>query len=115
LEAPLAFVDLEMTGLDPNVDRVIEVCVVRKRGEVVEESLETLVNPGKDALSDRRPRSQPGAPRGRAILFRHRDRVLSILDGAVLSRTGPIGTSLFLEAELARLGQPYGFLSTSTP
>ena len=45
-EAPLAFVDLEMTGLDPQVDRVIEICVVRRRGQRVEESLETLVDPG---------------------------------------------------------------------
>ena len=31
-EAPLAFVDLEMTGLDAVHDRVVEVCVERVVG-----------------------------------------------------------------------------------
>ncbi|HMJ54495.1 MAG TPA: exonuclease domain-containing protein, partial [Polyangiaceae bacterium] len=45
-EAPLAFVDLEMTGLDPKVDRVIEVAISRRRGAVVEDAFHSLVNPG---------------------------------------------------------------------
>jgi DNA polymerase III subunit epsilon len=36
-EAPLVFLDLEMTGLRPASDRVIEVCAVRARGEPVSE------------------------------------------------------------------------------
>jgi len=44
-EAPLAFVDLEMTGLDPVKDRVVEVCVERVRGGVIESRLCTLVRP----------------------------------------------------------------------
>ena len=31
-EAPLAFLDLEMTGLDPESDRVVEVCIDRVVG-----------------------------------------------------------------------------------
>jgi len=44
-EAPLAFVDLEMTGLDPARDRVVEVCIERVRGGQLEQRLHTLVRP----------------------------------------------------------------------
>ncbi len=44
-EAPLAFVDLEMTGLDPSRDHVVEVCIERWRGGKKEASIETLVKP----------------------------------------------------------------------
>src|SRR3954471_7226253 len=44
-EAPLAFVDLEMTGLDAKKDRVVEICIERVRGGAAEERLHTLVRP----------------------------------------------------------------------
>ncbi len=44
-DCPLAFVDLEMTGLDLAHDRIVEVCVLRVRGSVVEAEIETLVGP----------------------------------------------------------------------
>jgi DNA polymerase III subunit epsilon len=109
-EAPLAFVDLEMTGLDPIADRVIEICVVRKRGEDVEDSLQTLVNPGKDArfgtdVHGLGPELLVDAPRFSDIA----PRVLSLLDGAVLVAHAAYWDVAFLEAELARLGQPLRF------
>src|SRR4051812_22150517 len=48
-EAPLALVDLEMTGLDPKVDRVIEICIVRRVGGAIAGKIETLVDPGENA------------------------------------------------------------------
>ena len=44
-EVPLAFLDLEMTGLDPRDDRVLEVCIERVRGERGEDALVSLVRP----------------------------------------------------------------------
>jgi DNA polymerase-3 subunit epsilon len=106
VEAPLAFVDLEMTGLDPNIDRVIEVCIVRTRGNKMEDSLETLVNPGKDVrfgtdVHGIGPQLLVDAPPFSNIA----PRVLSLLDGAVLVAHGASWDVAFLEAELARLGQ----------
>ncbi|MGE0582879.1 MAG: exonuclease domain-containing protein [Steroidobacteraceae bacterium] len=46
VDAPLAFVDVETTGGHPLYHRVIEVGVVLARGDTVEESWTTLVNPG---------------------------------------------------------------------
>src|SRR5579872_4922864 len=46
---PLAFVDLEMTGLDVERDRVVEVCIERVVGGVVQSHVTTLVQPGARA------------------------------------------------------------------
>lgn len=44
-EAPLTFVDLEMTGLDADNDRVVEVCVERWVGSKLESKVTSLVRP----------------------------------------------------------------------
>jgi DNA polymerase-3 subunit epsilon len=43
--APLAFIDLEMTGLDADKDRVVELCVERVVGADVVLRVASLVNP----------------------------------------------------------------------
>ena len=106
-EAPLAFVDLEMTGLDAKKDRVVEVCVERVRGGVTEERLHTLVRPeggeignvhvhglGIDALA-----SAPSFAEIAASLE-------AILKDAVLVAHGASWDVAFLEAEMARAGRP---------
>src|SRR5271155_435469 len=44
-EAPFAFVDLEMTGLDSEKDRVVEICVERWMGGKKRDGVTTLVRP----------------------------------------------------------------------
>jgi DNA polymerase III epsilon subunit family exonuclease len=44
--APIAVIDLEMTGLSPRGDRVCEIAVVQGRGDRVEREFQTLVRPG---------------------------------------------------------------------
>lgn len=110
-EAPLAFVDLEMTGLEPAVDRVVEVCVERVRGGVVEDRLHTLV----------RPELEPGAEVGNAHVHgifataledapsfaQIAPRVASLLTGAVLVAHGASWDVSFIVAEMARAGSPF--------
>ena len=43
--APLVFLDLEMTGLRPADDRVIEICAERVEGGVTVGSVASLVRP----------------------------------------------------------------------
>lgn len=43
----LCALDLETTGLDPERDAIIEIGVVRFRGDRVEDEFQTLVNPGR--------------------------------------------------------------------
>src|SRR5690349_15882252 len=83
--APLAFVDLEMTGLDPKVDRVIEVAVSRRRGGDVEDAFDSLVNPGpnvsfKTDVHGLGPASLAKAPPFAEVAA----RIAEICSGAVL-------------------------------
>lgn len=109
-EAPLAFVDLEMTGLDAKKDRVLEVCVERVRGVDTEDRLHTLVRPdggetGNVHVHGLDPSALEGAPTFREIA----ERVTRILDGAVLVAHGAAWDVAFLEAELSRAGRPVTF------
>jgi DNA polymerase III subunit epsilon len=109
-EACLAFVDLEMTGLDPSTDRVIEVCVERKRGDKREDFLETLVNPGPGAtfqtdVHGLGPEVLVGAPSFAEVA----DRIEEITRGAIFVAHAAEWDIAFLEAEFARLGRSIRF------
>jgi DNA polymerase-3 subunit epsilon len=125
-EAPLAFVDLEMTGLDAQKDRVVEICLERVRGGAVEDRLHTLVRPpgipSRGELTAVDP--DEGAASTRDVGNAHvhgihaesladapayaeiASRVGQLLDGAVLVAHGASWDVAFLEAEAARAGQP---------
>lgn len=45
-EAPLAFFDFEMTGLDPERDRIVEVGIVRVESGQIVDDLDSLIDPG---------------------------------------------------------------------
>lgn len=105
-EAPLAFVDLEMTGLDAKKDRVVEVCIERVRGGALEDRLSTLVRPeggevGNVHIHGLDDQVLAHAPAFAAIA----SRVAAILDGAVLVAHGASWDVAFLEAEMARAGR----------
>ncbi len=100
-EAPLVFVDLEMTGLALGIDRVIEICLERvERGEIVGR-VESLVKPppgvkvpttvhGLDAAA------LDGAPEFAALA----DDVTRLLEGAVVVAHAAPWDVAFLEGEL---------------
>jgi DNA polymerase-3 subunit epsilon len=103
-------VDLEMTGLDAERDRVIEVCVERRRGGKVEDRLETLINPGPGVafqtdVHGLGPAALEGAPSFGEIA----DRIIEVTSGAILVAHAAQWDVAFLEAEFARLGRPIGF------
>jgi DNA polymerase III subunit epsilon len=102
-EAPFAFVDLEMTGLDSENDRVVEVCVERVVGGKVVDRIATLVNPGERAggasqIHGLDAAALEGAPAFAAIAA----DVIRTLDGAVLVAHAAEWDVRFLLAELAR-------------
>jgi DNA polymerase-3 subunit epsilon len=108
-QAPLAFVDLEMTGLDPAKDRVVELCVERVRGGVVEKRMYTLVRPegtteavGNAHVHGIVSEALKDAPPFEAIA----DEVAATFDGAILVAHGASWDVAFLEAEMARAGKP---------
>jgi DNA polymerase-3 subunit epsilon len=106
-EAPLAFVDLEMTGLDAVHDRVVEVCVERVVGGERQRLLSTLVDPGERVggaaqVHGLDATALAGAPRFADIAA----DVLATLDGAILVAHAAVWDVRFLAAEMRRAGLP---------
>jgi len=116
--ATLVFVDLEMSGLDPASDRVLQVCAERVVGDALQDRLVSFVRP--DALElvatshhvhGISAREVQDAPTINEIA----DRLAAILDGAVLVAHGAKTDVRFITAELARAGISWGcphFLDT---
>lgn len=121
-EAPLAFVDLEMTGLDPAKDRVVELCIERVRGERVDRRLHTLVRPEHVTVTtavdpDAASESEIGnahvhgivaeALRGAPTFAEIAEQVTALVSDAIVVAHGAMWDVAFLEAELVRAGRPH--------
>lgn len=106
-EAPLAFVDLEMTGLDPACDHVVEVCVERWRGDTREAAIESLVRPPARAGGNAHVHGIDEAALESAPPFEAlADDVARILDGAIFVAHAAEYDAMFLCAEMKRAGRP---------
>lgn len=106
-EATFCFVDLEMTGLDPKVDRVLEICAQRVRGDELLANVNTLVRPLDGAFGNVHIHGIEASDVAVAPSFA--DVVGSVeaaLDGAVLVAHAAAWDVAFLEAELARANRP---------
>jgi DNA polymerase III subunit epsilon len=105
-EAPLAFVDLEMTGLDAARDRVVEVCIERVVGGRREGGVSTLIDPGERVggaahVHGLDAAALAGSPRFDSIA----GEVVAALDGAILVAHAAAWDVRFLVAELTRAGR----------
>jgi DNA polymerase III epsilon subunit-like protein len=107
-EAPFAFVDLEMTGLDAAHDRVIQICIERVVGGQCVERLCSFVRPEPlkpavlvDAVHGITLAELDGAPSWSEVL----PRVRSLLDGAVFVAHSARHDVAFLIAESGRSGE----------
>jgi DNA polymerase-3 subunit epsilon len=104
-EVPLAFVDLEMTGLDMARDRVVEICIERTVGGQRVALLSMLVDPGERVggaahVHGIDAAQVAGAPRFEAIAH----EVLAALRGAIVVAHAAAWDVGFLDAECKRAG-----------
>jgi DNA polymerase-3 subunit epsilon len=104
-EAPLALVDLEMTGLDVTRDRVVEICIERVVGGRRVALFSTLVDPGERVggashVHGIDAAEIAGAPRFEAIAH----EVLAALRGAIVVAHAAAWDVGFLDAECRRVG-----------
>jgi DNA polymerase III subunit epsilon len=107
-EAPLAFVDLEMTGLDATHDRVVEICVERVVGDTVEDRIATLVRPDDEKTGNVHVHGIDAAALSSAPTFAEiAARVRRLLEGAVFVAHGAAWDVGFIEAETKRAGTEY--------
>jgi len=109
-EAPLAFVDLEMTGLDAVKDRVVEICIERVCGDEVVGRIHTLVRPETLATEEVGNAHVHGifaeALRDAPTFAEIATNVAELLSGSVLIAHGAAWDVAFLEASMARAEQP---------
>ncbi len=106
-EAPLAFVDLEMTGLDAARDRIVEICIDRVVGGERVGLLSTLVNPGERVggaahVHGIDAAEVEGAPSFAAIA----EEVRAVLEGAIIVAHAAAWDVRFLVAEFDRIAKP---------
>lgn len=107
-EAPLAFVDLEMTGLDVKKDRVVEVCIERVVGSSVERRLHTLVRPDGGEMGNVHVHGIDAAAVADAPTFAElAAQIESLLGGAIFVAHGASWDIAFLKAEMARAGRSF--------
>ena len=105
-EAPLAFVDLEMTGLDATRDRVVEVCIERVVGGREERRVTTLVDPGERVGGAAHVHGLDAAALAGAPSFQHiADDVVAAFEGAIPVAHAAAWDVRFLVAELRRCGR----------
>ncbi|PKN58099.1 MAG: 3'-5' exonuclease [Deltaproteobacteria bacterium HGW-Deltaproteobacteria-14] len=103
---PLAVVDVETTGLDPKVDRVIEIAVIHMQDGAVTDSFASLVNPDQEIpdevvrITGIQPEQVTTAPRFATIAAEVRAR----LEGRVLVAYNLPFDRAFIVAELDRAG-----------
>ena len=45
LTRPIAFIDIETTGLDKQKDRIIDICIIKIHPNGTEETLNSIINP----------------------------------------------------------------------
>ncbi|MBK8252320.1 MAG: 3'-5' exonuclease [Polyangiaceae bacterium] len=107
-EAPLAFVDLELSGLSPERDRIIEVCIVRVHNGAVVDRVATLVRPepmtfGNEAIHGIAVSDLTGAPTFAEIA----PSIVGILNDAIFVAHAANKDAAFLEAEMARISKPF--------
>jgi DNA polymerase-3 subunit epsilon len=108
--APLCFVDLEMTGLRAADDRVVEVCVERVRGGVVEAMVCSLVRPDGGVFGNAHIHGIEAAEVEGAPAFADlAPEIEAVLKGGILVAHAAAWDVAFLEAELARAGRPRAF------
>lgn len=107
-EAPLAFVDLEMTGLDVAIDRVVEVCIDRWVGDRRESLFTSLVKPSERSGGNAHVHGLDENALATAPSFAEiAGEVARLLDGAIFVAHGATWDVRFLEMEMKRLGRPF--------
>jgi DNA polymerase III subunit epsilon len=109
-DAPLVFLDLEMTGLRPAVDRVIEICAERVRGDKLEAALTTLVRPDDGAYGNAHVHGIAREDLAKAPTFKEIvPELLRVIEGGILVAHAAEWDVNFLEAELVRAGRTERF------
>jgi DNA polymerase III epsilon subunit-like protein len=103
-ELPVTVIDLETTGLDPQIDRVLEVAVISP-GEA---SFESLVRPDIDVFPGGVHGLTPAVVRSAPLFGDIADQLLDLVRGRVLIAHNAAFDLSFLSAEFQRVDHTLG-------
>ena len=109
INAPLAFVDVETTGMSANFGRIIEVAIHRVENSKLVSSFETLVNPQCkldpfiSTLTNIKQNDLQSAPKFKAIA----NKLHRMLEGCVFVAHNVEFDYSFLASEFERCGLKY--------
>ena len=110
LNRPIAFIDLETTGLNPSFDRIIELSVLKVHPDGSEEVKSVRVNPEMpiSAGATRVHGIKDADVAGEPTFSQYAKNLLAFLDGCDLSGFNAIRFDLpMLRAEFARVGMQF--------
>ena len=108
-ETPIAVVDVETTGLDPQNDRVIEIGVVHMLGGEVQDIYNSLVNPQRElppevtSITGIKPEELVSAPTFEAIA----EELSQWLEGRIFVAYNLPFDRAFIHREFERLDMPW--------
>ena len=110
LDRPLAVIDFESTGTNPQTDRIIEVCIVRIESNGDKKELSRLVNPQcpvKPEILELTHITQAELDSAAPFSKELANHILELIAGCAIGGFNVRGFDLLLlEAELDRLGIP---------
>jgi len=110
LDRPIAFIDLETTGLNPSFDRIIELSALKVHPDGSEEVKSVRVNPEMpiSAGATRVHGIKDADVAGEPTFRQYAKNLLAFLDGCDLSGFNAIRFDLpMLRAEFARVGMQF--------
>ena len=109
LTNPIAFIDIETTGLNPQQDRIVDICVIKIHPNGTEEILNSLINP-KISIpieSTRIHGIKDGDVKGKPTFEEFSKKLIDFIDKCDLGGFGIKFDLSVLESEFKRAGINY--------
>lgn len=108
-DKPLVFVDVETTGLNPSLHRVIEIAALRYEHGTITSSVATLLDPGIaiPPMISRITNITDGDVAGQPVFETIAEELRRLMDGAIFVAHNVRFDYSFLKNEFGRLGMPF--------
>lgn len=109
LTKPLAFIDIETTGLNPQQDRIVEICIIKVHPDGTEEMLNSVINPNMPIPieSTQIHGITDAEVKGKPTFEEFAPKIIDFINDCDLGGFGIKFDLSFLESEFKRMGIDY--------
>lgn len=109
LTRPIAFIDIETTGLNPQQDRIVEICIIKVHPNGTEETLSSVINPAMQISieSTKIHGITNDGVKGKPTFNEFAQQLINFIDNCDLGGFGTKFDLSFLESEFKRAGVIY--------